>query len=100
VWTRLRRGGSGIGPACALLLAYAPMLAAVALAAVSFSHGIGQRSRVGLTVAAVAALVAEYLAWITDTQVGWGITSGPEVTLWCAVVGAALVARNVTTDAR
>ena len=47
---------------------------------------------------ALAAIVAvEYLAWITDTQPGWGITNGPELGLWTAVVAVLLLGRASRT---
>jgi hypothetical protein len=42
-----------------------------------------------------AVVVAEYVEWVTDTQAGWGITNGPELSLWSAVIAVALVARNL-----
>lgn len=95
LWTGFRRGGTGIGPAAALLVAYAPLLAAAALAGASVAYGLGQRWRVALAVGCAVLVVVEYVEWITDTQAGWGITNGPELSLWSAVIGVALVARNV-----
>jgi glycerol-3-phosphate acyltransferase PlsY len=95
VWTRFRRGRSGIGPALALLLAYTPVLAVAGVTAGSIGYGLSQRRRASLAVAVAAIVVTEYVAWITDTQAGWGITNGPEVGLWSAVVAVALVARSV-----
>lgn len=94
VWTQFRRGGSGIGPGVALLVAYAPLLAAVGLAVGSVAFGIGQRWRAALVLACVVMIAAEYVAWITDTQAGWGVTNGPELSVWTAVLCGALVARN------
>jgi glycerol-3-phosphate acyltransferase PlsY len=97
-WTGFKRGGSGVGPALALLVVYMPLLAAVALAAGSLTFVSVQRFRPALIVACASIVVVEYLAWITDLQRGWGITNGPELGLWSLVVAVLLVARNVPTD--
>jgi glycerol-3-phosphate acyltransferase PlsY len=98
LWNGFKRGGSGLGPAAALLLAYTPMLAAIGVATGSLAFALSQRFRVALSVACGAIVVAEYLAWITDTQPGWGITNGPELGLWTLVVTILLVARNAPAD--
>lgn len=94
-WTGFRRGATGIGPAAALLVVYAPLLAAAGVAGASVAYGVGQRWRISLAVGCAVLVAAEYVEWITDTQAGWGITNGPELSLWTAVVGVALVARNL-----
>lgn len=98
VWTGFKRGGSGVLPAVALLVVYMPVLAAVGFATGSIVFGLGGRFRAGLISACTAVVVAEYLAWVTDLQAGWGITNGPELALWTLVVSVLLVARNVPTD--
>ena len=52
------------------------------------------RWRLALAAALAAIVVTEYVAWITDTQAGWGMTFGPELSLWAAVISVVLVARN------
>lgn len=91
VWTRFRRGGSGVGPALALLVVYTPLLAAAGLAIGSFVYGITQRWRHALFAGLGAIVVTEYLAWITDLQTGWGITNGPEVGLWSVILALVLL---------
>lgn len=98
VWTGFKRGGSGIGPALALLVVYMPLLAAIAVATGSMTFGLVQRFRPALIVACASIVVAEYLAWVTDLQSGWGITNGPELGLWTLVIAVLLIARNVPTD--
>lgn len=93
IWTRLRRGGSGVGPALALLVVYTPLLAATGLAIGSFVYGVTQRWRYALAAGLGAIVVTEYLAWITDLQTGWGITNGPEVGLWSVVLSLMLLGR-------
>lgn len=98
IWTGFKRGGSGVGPAVALLVVYMPLLAAVGVAVGSLTFGLGQRFRGTLVAACAAIVVTEYLAWITDLQAGWGITNGPELGLWTLIIAVLLVARNVPTD--
>lgn len=91
VWTRFRRGGSGVVPALALLVVYTPLLAAAGLIVGSFVYGVTQRWRVALAAGLGAIVVTEYLAWVTDLQVGWGITNGPEVGLWSVILALVLL---------
>ena len=91
IWTRFRRGGSGVGPALALLVVYTPLLAATGLAIGSFVYGTTQRWRYALLAGLAAIVVTEYLAWITDLQTGWGITNGPEVGLWSVILALVLL---------
>ena len=91
IWTRFRRGGSGVGPALALLVVYMPLLAAAGLTIGSFVYGVTQRWRYALAAALAAIVITEYLAWISDLQAGWGITNGPEVGLWSVVLALVLL---------
>ena len=91
IWTRFRRGGSGVAPALALLVVYMPLLAATGLAVGSFAYGVTQRWRFALAAGLGTIVVVEYLAWITDLQTGWGITNGPEVGLWSVILALVLL---------
>jgi len=91
VWSRFRRSGSGVAPALALLVAYTPLLAAVGLAVGSFAWGLGLRWRVVLGAALATIVTTAWVTWVTDTQAGWGITNGPEVGLWTAVLAVVLL---------
>jgi len=92
-WTGFRRGDSGVAPALALLVAYTPLLAAAGVAVGSFAWGIGARFRIVLAAAMTTVVAVAYLAWVTDTQPGWGITNGPEVGLWSGVLLVLLLGR-------
>ena len=35
----------------------------------------------------------QWLAWITDTQVEWGVTNGPELSMWVVVLTGVLATR-------
>jgi glycerol-3-phosphate acyltransferase PlsY len=94
VWTGFRRGGTGIGPAIALLVVYLPLLALTGLAAASLAYGLGQRWRVALAAALVTIVATEYVAWVADLQGAWGITNGPEAGLWSAILAVVLLGRN------
>jgi hypothetical protein len=93
VWTRFRRGDDGVVPAAALLVAYTPVLAAAGLAAWSAAWGLGARGRPALAAAMLTIVTTAYLVWVTDTQVGWGITNGPETGLWAAVLTVLVLGR-------
>lgn len=94
LWTAFRRGGSGIAPAAALLVVYTPLLAAAGIAVGAIAFGVAPRWRVALAAGLGAVVTLEYVLWISDTQVGWGITNGPETGLWAAVVSVLLVGRR------
>jgi glycerol-3-phosphate acyltransferase PlsY len=94
VFARFRWAGSGVVPAAALLVAYTPVLAAAGLAVGSVAWGLGAGWRVVLGSAMGAVVVVEYVLWITDTQTGWGVTNGPEIGLWTAVLAVLLVGRS------
>lgn len=96
LWTRFRRGDSGVAPAAALLVVYTPLLAAAGLTAGSLAWGIGGRGRTALAAAMLTVVTAAYLSWVTDTQVGWGVTNGPETGLWAAVLAVLLLGRAHT----
>jgi len=95
IWTGFRRGDSGVGPALALLTAYTPLLAAAGIAVGSFAWGVGARFRLVLASALATVVSVAYLAWVTDAQPGWGITNGPEVGLWSAVLLVLLLTKAV-----
>lgn len=87
VWDGFR-GGSGVAPAAALGVLYAPLAAVPAILAGLVSGG-------RIVVAAGVAVVVQWLAWVTDTQVDWGVTNGPELTMWVVVLAGMLAARNL-----
>jgi glycerol-3-phosphate acyltransferase PlsY len=94
VWLRFR-GGTGVVPAGALVFAYAPMVFAVTTVVFVVASAVWQDPRRALLLALPLAVVVEYLAWLADVQRAWGITSGPEVSLWITVLATTLVARNL-----
>jgi hypothetical protein len=48
--------------------------------------------RLALLACLPPAVAFAYGAWILDLPAGWGVTHGPELTLWVVVVAAALFA--------
>lgn len=96
VWTSFR-GGSGVPPAVAITAAYLPLLFVAGAAVFLLSYALSRSPRLSLLVTLPAVVAIEYVAWIADLQAGWGITNGPEVALWTAVVAGVLAARNLRT---
>lgn len=92
VWTGFR-GGSGLPPALALTAAYTPLVLLVAGASFLVVRGVSGRPVTALRVALAATVVFAYVAWLVDLQAGWGVTNGPEVTLWTSAVAVTLFAR-------
>jgi acyl phosphate:glycerol-3-phosphate acyltransferase len=94
VWGAFR-GGTGVPPALALALVYVPTVFAVGAGTFLAVYLLRQSPQLALLAALPATVVFSYLAWLGDVQGGWGVTNGPESTLWVAVVAAALFARNL-----
>jgi glycerol-3-phosphate acyltransferase PlsY len=94
VWTGFR-GGSGIPPALALGVVYVPLLTLVAAGAFLVAYGVTRRPLPSLLRALPVVVTVAYLTWLADLQAGWGVTNGPEVTLWTTAVSATLFARNL-----
>jgi glycerol-3-phosphate acyltransferase PlsY len=93
VWGRFRGGGSGIVPALALLLAYAPTMFTAAVLAFFAGLLLTRASRPAVAVAVPMTVAAAWAAWLTEVPAGWGMVNGPEITLWAAVLGGVLFAR-------
>jgi glycerol-3-phosphate acyltransferase PlsY len=89
------RGGTGLPPAVALALAHAPALFAAAAAVVVMVYAATRDARRGLLVALPVVVALEFWLWVSDTQLGWGVTAGPELALWTTVLAGMLFARNV-----
>lgn len=98
VWTAFR-GATGLAPAVALVLAHVPVVFVVCAATFLVVYGLTRETRLSLLVTLPVAVSVEYLAWIADVQTSWGVTNGPEVTLWVAVLAGALAARNLRPTA-
>ncbi len=94
VWTRFR-GGSGLPPAIALAAVYVPVVLVVAGGVAVVVYGLTRRQAVAVAVALPAMVTYAYLAWLADLQAGWGITNGPETTLWTMVLAGIVFARNL-----
>lgn len=94
VWTSFR-GGTGLPPAAALTIAYIPVIVAVGLGAGLVAYGVTRQPRTALAWGLPAMVTYAYLAWLGDLQAGWGVTNGPETTLWTAVLAATVFAGNL-----
>jgi acyl phosphate:glycerol-3-phosphate acyltransferase len=93
VWRRFR-GGDGVAPAVALAFAYAPVVFAVTAGAFLAATAVTGRPRLALLTCLPPAVTFAYVAWIADLPAGWGVTHGPELSLWVAVVAGVLAAGN------
>ena len=94
VWTGFR-GGSGVPPALALTAAYTPVVLLAGVGAFLVVHGVSRRPGTALLAALPTMVVFAYVAWLADLQAGWGVTNGPEVTLWTSALAVTLLARNL-----
>jgi glycerol-3-phosphate acyltransferase PlsY len=93
-WLRFR-GDHGQAPALALAVVYSP-LAFSAGVATFFLTLAATRRPVPAVVASVGAFaVYAWVAWTFDWQAGWGITNGPELTLWSAALAGLIAAVNL-----
>jgi acyl phosphate:glycerol-3-phosphate acyltransferase len=93
VW-RGFRGGDGVAPAGVLVFAHAPVVFSVAAGAFLATTAATGRPRLALLACLPPAVSFAYGAWLLDLPAGWGVTHGPELTLWVVVVAAALFAGN------
>jgi len=94
VWAGFR-GATGLAPAVALVFAHVPVVFVVGAATFLLSYGLTRETRLSLLLTLPVAVSVEYVAWITDVQTAWGVTNGPELTLWMAVLAGALATRNL-----
>ena len=94
VWAGFR-GASGVPSALALVVVYAPVVFVAAVAASLVAFLVTRSTRVSLLASLPVALSVAYLTWIADVQTTWGVTNGPELTLWVAVLCGVLAARNL-----
>ena len=94
VWSAFR-GASGVAPAVALLGAYAPVVFIACVATFLLVALATRAPRTALLATLPVAVTVEYVAWIADVQTAWGVTNGPELTLWVAVLAGALAVRNL-----
>lgn len=94
VWSGFR-GATGIPPATALVLAYAPVVFIAGVLAFLATYALARSWRAALAVTLAVAVSVEYLAWIADVQTRWGVTNGPELTLWVAALAGVLATRNL-----
>ncbi len=97
VWSGFR-GATGVSPALALLVAYAPVVFIAGTTACLLGWVVTRSTRLGLLASLPVAVSATYLAWIADIQSSWGVTNGPELTLWVAVLAGVLAARNLRPE--
>jgi hypothetical protein len=77
------------------VVAYAPVVFIAGALAFVGTYALTRSARVGLAVTLAVAVSIEYLVWIADVQTRWGVTNGPELTLWVAVLAGVLAARNL-----
>lgn len=99
VWSAFR-GATGVAPAVALVAAYVPVVFVVCVPTFLLVYVLSRSLRTALLATLPVAVTVEYLAWIADVQTAWGVTNGPELTLWIAVLAGALAARNHRPTAR
>jgi hypothetical protein len=97
VWTRFR-GGTGLPPAMALTLVFAPWLFVSAVAAFLGSFWFTRNRRPALLVAFSTAVTYSWLGWVFTWNRGWGVNFGPELALWTAVLMAMLTPRLLFSD--
>lgn len=92
IWLRFE-GGSGLPPAFALALAYAPTVFVATVAAFFGALAITRTPRDALPPALFAAITFAWLAWVLQWNGAWGVSTGPELSLMTTLVGTALFAR-------
>jgi len=97
VWTRFR-GGTGIPPAMALTLFFAPWVFVAAVAAFLGTFWFTRNRRPALLVCYGVALSYSWIGWVFTFNRGWGVNFGPELSLWVAILMAMLTPRLLYAD--
>lgn len=97
LWSRFD-GGSGLPPAMAICLVYAPTVFSAAVGGFFIGLWALRTPRDALPVALGAAVTFSWLSWIFMWRPGWGISTGPELSLMTALIAVALFARWLRGD--
>jgi glycerol-3-phosphate acyltransferase PlsY len=93
-FTRRFRGGTGLLPALVVVATVAPAVFVGSL--VGFAAGLaitGGRPRPAIPGALAFTLTVAWVAWVFEWNSAWGVSNGPEVTLWTMVLTGSLFAR-------
>lgn len=94
-----RSGGQGQAPALGLAFVYCPLGFSVGVAGF-FAVLAATRDVTKAALVALPAFVAyAYFGWVFEWRSSWGITNGPELTLWAAVLAGIAMTATIA-DAR
>lgn len=87
------RGGTGLAATAALLLIHFPwsLFGAAGLAFLAF--GLSRSARVTHLVAIATLLPSAWLGWVLEWEPDWGLTPGPEASVWAMTLSMVLGVR-------
>ncbi len=88
-----RRGSSGLAAAVAVVAVYAPLVFSAAMVAFAAAMFVMGSPRAALPAALAGGVVGGWIGWQVEAASLWGLTNGPEVSLWSAALGCVLYAR-------
>jgi glycerol-3-phosphate acyltransferase PlsY len=95
-----RRGGQGQAPALGLAFVYCPIGFSVGVAAFFAALTLTRDVTRSVLVALPAFVAYAWLGWAFDWKASWGVTNGPELTLWATVVAGVAAAAAVAQTRR
>ena len=95
-----RRGGQGQAPALGLAFVYCPLGfsagVAVFFAVLAVTRDVTRAAMAGLT----GFVAYAFFGWVFEWPSSWGITNGPELTLWAAVLAGVAITATVAQSRR
>jgi glycerol-3-phosphate acyltransferase PlsY len=89
------RGDQGQAPALGLAIVYSPLGFSTGVAVFFLAFAVVRRPRAAVLTSLAGFATYTWLAWTFDWQLGWGVTNGPELTLWSAALAAVIAAVNL-----
>ena len=87
------RGGTGFAPAAALLAVHFPWFLFACAGAAFAGFAVARSLRTARFCAIAVLLPTAWLGWVLEWLPAWGLTAGPEATVWAMVLTIVLGVR-------
>ena len=92
LWSRFR-GGTGIPPAMALTVWFAPFVFVATVAGFLGAQAMRYGRQPSIIVGFAVGLGWSWVGWAWELGTSWGVPYGPELTLWCGILAALMTPR-------